>query len=193
MVATAIYCGLRKGELFGLRWSCVHLDAGRLDVLHSYNGLPKAGEKRHLPMHPELVRVLRSWQPLCPATPQRLVFPVSGPRSGRTTGGYRMGSREDVHGLLDLLTAAECHWPADGKPWHMLRHTFAASMVMAGVSLYTVQRLWGHRSPSMTQRYAHLAPEFMAGEVSRLAFPRPSVAGVADLAEERRRREGNER
>src|SRR5438270_3072886 len=32
MIATAIHTGLRKGELFGLRWSDVHLDTGRIDV-----------------------------------------------------------------------------------------------------------------------------------------------------------------
>ena len=31
LLATAIYCGLRKGELFGLRWSSVHLDAARVE------------------------------------------------------------------------------------------------------------------------------------------------------------------
>jgi integrase len=189
MVATAIYCGLRKGELFGLRWSAVHLDAARIDVLHSYGGVPKDGEKRHLPMHPELVRILRAWRDACPATPQRLVFPVLGPRAGRKTGGYRMGAKEDTHGLIELLLAADCHLPTDGHPWHMLRHSFAANAVMSGASLYAVQRLLGHSSPTMTQRYAHLAPDFMAGELSRLAFPRPAVGGVVDLAEARGRRE----
>lgn len=66
MVATAIYCGLRKGELFGLRWSDVALDAARLDVNRSYELLPKSGKPRHVPMHPELVRIVRAWKKACP-------------------------------------------------------------------------------------------------------------------------------
>ena len=74
------------------------------------------------------------------------------------------------------------------RPWHSLRHTFAAHAVMSGASLYAVQKLLGHASPAMTQRYAHLAPNFMAAEVARMSFAQPRPAGVSDLAEERRKR-----
>jgi hypothetical protein len=43
-------------------------------------------------------------------------------------------------------------------------------------------------TPLMTQRYAHLAPDFLAGEVARLRFAPPAPAGTADMTEERRRR-----
>ena len=46
MLAVAVFAGLRKGELFGLRWCDVALDAGRLDVNRSYGGLPKSGKPR---------------------------------------------------------------------------------------------------------------------------------------------------
>lgn len=42
---------------------------------------------------------------------------------------------------------------------HMLRHTFCSHLVMAGVSLRVVQVLAGYSSYSVTERYAHLAPE----------------------------------
>jgi len=183
MVATAVYCGLRKGELFGLRWTDVALDAARLDVNRSYDGLPKSGKPRHVPMHAELVRILRGWRERCPKTTEGLVFPVEA-----EPGRFRMGSKEDVCGLAEVLTLAECHIPT--KPWHALRHTFASHFIMAGGNILTLQRLLGHADLKMTQRYAHLAPSFMVGEVSRMNFaPRPS-ADVADLDAERRRRAG---
>jgi len=43
--------------------------------------------------------------------------------------------------------------------FHDLRHTFATRLAQAGVDLYKVQRLLGHKSPTMTQRYAHHSPE----------------------------------
>lgn len=41
---------------------------------------------------------------------------------------------------------------------HALRHTCATRLVNAGVPLYTVQRLLGHSTIKVTERYAHLAP-----------------------------------
>ena len=40
---------------------------------------------------------------------------------------------------------------------HDLRHSFASTLVNAGVSLYEVQHLLGHAKSTTTQRYAHLA------------------------------------
>ncbi len=47
--------------------------------------------------------------------------------------------------------------------FHSCRHTCASWLVMAGVPLYTVQKILGHSTIAMTERYAHLAPkEFKA-------------------------------
>lgn len=43
--------------------------------------------------------------------------------------------------------------------FHTLRHTFASWSVMAGVNIYTLQKIMGHSSISMTERYSHLAPD----------------------------------
>lgn len=40
--------------------------------------------------------------------------------------------------------------------------------LMQGVDLYAVGQLLGHRTPRMTQRYAHLSPQYMAGAVGKL-------------------------
>jgi integrase len=131
-------------------------------VNRSYRGLPKNGKPRHLPMHPDLVRVLRAWQERCPRV-DGLVFPVEA-----EARRFRMGSKEDMLALPSILVAAECQAPA--KPWHSLRHTFAAHSAMSGIPIYTLQKLMGHATIAMTQRYAHLAPDYLAAEVARLDF-----------------------
>lgn len=184
MIAAAVYTGARKGELFGLAWRDVHLELGRLDLKHSYAGRTKSGKARPIPLHPELARVLREWKQACPATPEGLVFPVV---DGATV---RMGGEYDTLRLGEILTANKCHHPADGHPWHMLRHTFASHFMMAGGNILTLQKLLGHATLAMTCRYAHLSPDHLAGEVARMSFAVP-VAGVADLCKARREREIN--
>lgn len=43
--------------------------------------------------------------------------------------------------------------------FHTLRHTFCSWLAMHGVPLYTISQLAGHRTASMTQRYAKLSPD----------------------------------
>jgi integrase len=179
IVATAIYTGMRKGELFGLRWRDLALGAGRLDVMRSYRQLPKGGKPRHLPINPELVRILRQWRENCPAMDEGLVFPVQTRR-----GAYRMGSKEDMLGLPKLLRGARCHVPA--KPWHALRHTFASHFMMSGGNILTLQKLLGHADLKMTMVYAHLSPDFVGAEVARMSFAAPEAAGVVSLEGHRR-------
>jgi integrase len=51
---------------------------------------------------------------------------------------------------------------------HVLRHTFASRLVMAGVDLRTVQELGGWKSLNMVQRYAHLSREHKQKAVEML-------------------------
>jgi integrase len=49
--------------------------------------------------------------------------------------------------------------PRERVTFHTLRHTFASWAVIVGVPLYTVGKALGHKTLTMTQRYAHLAPD----------------------------------
>lgn len=181
MLATAIYAFLRKGELYGLRWRDVHLDAGRLDVARSYTLAPKSGKARYLPLHPELARILRWWRDRCPKTDEGLVFPVPD-----VCGGHRMGKKSEMLGLAVVLKAAGCH-VLEPKVWHGLRHTGASHFIMAGGNILTLQKLLGHADLTMTMIYAHLAPDFMSAEIARMSFATPT-ANIASLEEQRRLR-----
>jgi integrase len=52
--------------------------------------------------------------------------------------------------------------------FHHLRHTFASHWMMAGGDLYVLKSILGHKSIVMTQRYAHLSPEFKRTAVDRM-------------------------
>jgi len=52
---------------------------------------------------------------------------------------------------------------------HDLRHTYASLLINNGASIYEVQTLLGHHNVSMTQRYAHLAPNTLQTRVEMVA------------------------
>ena len=52
--------------------------------------------------------------------------------------------------------------------FHTLRHSFASHMAMAGIDIYSIQKLLGHSSTSMTQRYAHLSDNHMTRAIDVL-------------------------
>jgi integrase len=52
------------------------------------------------------------------------------------------------------------------------RHTFASRLAMKGETLQTIQKPMGHRSNSMTLRYAHLADEHLQRAVQKLVTPK---------------------
>jgi integrase len=54
--------------------------------------------------------------------------------------------------------------------FHDLRHTFASHLVMKGADMTTVSRLMGHKSLTMTLRYAHLAPNHLQKAVDMLTW-----------------------
>jgi integrase len=70
MIATAVYTGMRKGELYGLRWSDVNMTAATLRIAYSYDSTPKSGKPRFVPIHPLLLPILPKRRKECPLTPQ---------------------------------------------------------------------------------------------------------------------------
>ncbi|HNG51824.1 MAG TPA: tyrosine-type recombinase/integrase, partial [Nitrospira sp.] len=60
--------------------------------------------------------------------------------------------------------------------FHDLRHTFATRLAQAGVDLYKVQRLLGHKTAAMTQRYAHHSPESLREGVLILEPVHPQIS-----------------
>jgi integrase len=55
-------------------------------------------------------------------------------------------------------------------------------MVQAGVDLYKVQRILGHKSPMMTQRYAHHYPESLRDGVAIFDAGRAFSTNLAQAA-----------
>lgn len=152
VVTLALHTGLRRGEIFALRWADVDLERAILTVRGDG---AKSDTTRHVPLNATAVSTLTAWRGPGPRPqPAALVFPAADG-----------GPLEDIKGAwLALVKAAG----VEGFRFHDLRHTFASRLVVAGVDLNTVRELLGHRDIKMTLRYAHLAPEVKAAAVAKL-------------------------
>lgn len=162
-ISLGVRLGLRKGEIFGLRWQDVDLDGQRLTVARSYETTPKSGKPRHLRLPTAIVPLLREWQRICPHS--ELVCPLY--RS--TDRSWVMAANSNrQHGLPELLTAIGCQDVF--RPWHMLRHTFASHFMMSGGSLLALSQILGHSDVKVTMIYAHLSSDYLAEQIDKVKF-----------------------
>jgi integrase len=65
---------------------------------------------------------------------------------------------------------------------HDLRHTFASQLANAGTSLYVIQQLLGHSSPTVTERYSHLQLKTLADAANVASDALQEAANSASLA-----------
>ncbi|MGS0742843.1 tyrosine-type recombinase/integrase [Glaciimonas sp. GG7] len=69
--------------------------------------------------------------------------------------------------------AARVRCGIPGIRFHDLRHSAASELINAGVDLYTVGRVLGHKDPRSTQRYSHLAIDTLTVAVSKIGKKSP--------------------
>jgi integrase len=194
--ATAVYLGLRRGEVIALRKSDVDLHARTLRVGRSHDSdTTKGGHEDLLPIPDELLpwieRALES-------SPSDVLFPREDgeqhasdvqlqdvlrralARAG-IVNGYTHRCRRKGCGHAERHTYAEpgrcpkCNmrlWPvAEQKPlrFHDLRHSTATLLLKAKVPLATVQKILRHTDPKITSEvYGHLDLEDMREGLNRL-------------------------
>lgn len=164
--ATAIYTGMRAGELAGLKWSCVNLERRLITVQASYDGPTKAGAVRYVPILDPLLPVLREWRLKMPG---EIVFPNEAGNMHRQSARV---FQEVLHRVLDAA-GFERRTDKLGRrrpflTFHALRHTFASHWMVTGGDIFKLQRIGGWKSFDMVQRYAHLAPHAFQDDWSRM-------------------------
>lgn len=150
MVLLSLNTGLRRGELFELRWRDVDFSRRNLTVVGSAT---KGGHTRYIPLNDEAADVLTKWSRVG-STADALVFPGRAGRKFNTL-------KTSWSALLNSAGIAQFRW-------HDLRHTFASKLVQAGVDLNAVRELLGHSDIKMTLRYAHLTPAHLAEAVMKI-------------------------
>lgn len=155
MILLALRTGMRFGEMCGLEWVNVNMELGvitvRRSIVEGVVSSPKNHQQRFVPFPPTVAEALRR-------LPKRgkLVFsrPNGLPLSHRIAG-RAIHSACAVAGLRRV-------------GWHTLRHSCASQLGMLRGTLFEAQRLLGHSSLQMTERYTHIVPALLHQAVSDL-------------------------
>jgi integrase len=143
----SVYTGMRFGEQFSLRWSQIDFERKMIRLTETKNKTA-----RNVPVNSVALAALEAQKALVPHKPTDPVFPLSGPSSD--CRWWFLPALADA-GITDYT-------------WHNNRHTFCSWLAMAGVSIKEIQILAGHKSITMSARYAHLGPDVTALASERL-------------------------
>ncbi len=135
----ALYTGMRRGELMKLTWKDIDFDRGFILIRD-----PKGGVSQRIPLNDQARKLLENH----PETAAH-VFVRDNQKPFTNVINKRVRLIREAAGL-----------PSDFRPLHGLRHAYASMLASSGkVDMYTLQKLLTHKSPLMTQRYAHLRDE----------------------------------
>ncbi len=172
LLTLAITGGMRQGELLGLKWGDVDLEAGTVRVVRQLgtDGIfsePKTHQSRRtIDLPPSTVTVLREHK-----ARQLQERVMQGPAwEGQelvfcTLRGRPLGYRNATRAFKATLGRA-------GLPeirFHDLRHTAATLMLLAETPLHVVSRRLGHASITLTANtYAHVLPTMGRDAAARL-------------------------
>ena len=144
LITFLIYTGCRKGEALNLKWDDVDLQNDVIAIKGT-----KTKYDRYIPISKPLKELLSRIEKVQDVL---YVFNRNGAKLGDFKKSFHTACKNA--GLKDLRI-------------HDLRHVFASALVMNDVSLYKTGALLGHRTPNMTQRYAHLKPGSLKKEIER--------------------------
>lgn len=150
IIIFALNTGWRRGEVLSLTWDSVDLFEKKLTILEQKNR-----GKDTQPFNEQVLEVLKARYKVR-SIRSNLVF--------YSTVGEELDGRNVLRAFyiaVENAKIAHCRF-------HDLRHTFATRLVQAGVDLYKVQKLLRHKSPVMTQRYAHHYSESLRDGVDTL-------------------------
>jgi integrase len=149
LIFLASVTGLRRGELFGLKWEDVDFEEAEMCIVRSVvdqvEGPPKTlASRRPIPMSSELAFALNSW---------RTQTSYSKPQDWIFASPLALGKKPywpDAVLKRHVLPAAERAGITKRIGWHSFRRTLATLLQSNGASVKTTQELLRHASPAIT-------------------------------------------
>ena len=159
IVLTARHTGMRKENILSLKWNQVDLFRRVITLEHTKND-----ERLSVPINDTLMELFKRLSKVRHIKSQYVFF---HPNAMKKSAKGTFNGKRYYEVKTSFREALEKAGIKDFR-FHDLRHCFASDLVQRGVDLYVVQKLLGHKSQAMTQRYSHLAPENLRDAVLKL-------------------------
>src|SRR5947208_4705457 len=155
IVTIALETGMRYGEILGMTWERVDMSRGVIRL-----ELTKSGRRREVPMRQAVYDALAK----LPGERQGHIWPEQSIRTAWETAVER-AKLDDWH-------------------FHDCRHHFASWFMMRGGHLLALSKILGHAKVSMTEKYAHLAPDHLRAEIARTERALEPVSGTSRASDD---------
>ncbi len=150
IVLFALNTGMRQDEILSLEWPNADLFRKTVLVVKSKNG-----EKRTIPMNQKVFELIKAKA-----------------RENQSKSKFVFASEAETkilrRNLMRAFYNAKDRAKIDDFKFHDLRHTFATRLAQAGIDLYMISKLLGHKDIKMTQRYSHHCPDSLRSGVEVL-------------------------
>ena len=150
-------CGLRVGEVVGLAWSGIYLEpvnGAKFGYLHVSDGKSK-NARRNVPLTAAVRRMLET-------------------RQSAAIGPW-VFSNEDGTGPLSRSTVSHQHTELrrklkfpEGFVVHGFRHTMLTRLGASGTDVFSIKKVAGHSSVTVSEKYVHPTPESLERAFERL-------------------------
>lgn len=143
IVITAVYTGLRKGDILSLKWKDLDLEKGVIQLIEK-----KSGKTRNIVLNSDMKTLLKSLR-----VKGEYVFP------GKNGKPFKDVKRSFQSALED----AGIEQSEDRRKkivFHTLRHTCISLLTERGADTTMVKNYVAHASEEMTKQYTHLSQEY---------------------------------
>ncbi|WKZ15416.1 MAG: tyrosine-type recombinase/integrase [Candidatus Jettenia caeni] len=146
LVLTALYTGMRRGELCNLEYTDIDLKQRLIYIRNKSkrNFKTKSRKERVVPLHSELIPLFSN------ISKNSACFQVP------------------VHSATKIFRQLADSVGLSDVGLHTLRHTFVSHCLMNGMNIFDVSRIVGHSTSHITELYGHLCPE--RREIDKLSF-----------------------
>lgn len=161
----ALYTGLRACEVTALKWDCVFMNlhsgghTGFILVKRSraqkatvVSEKTKNGEKRMIPLSPEVKEILLSLE------------------KNKSSGDFVFGGELSIdtsHWSRDLKKEIKKYPTLPMVTYHELRHSFCSYLDATGMPRRIVAAIMGHKDLNTTNRYSHVNDQMIGSEFGR--------------------------